>query len=145
MEINLSQNLHIIVYELQKSHKMKFTQIARAMGFTTTTQLHNAMGATSSISTKAIVNLILNLNVNPTFLFLGKGEMFLTDDNGLEAIQKEKSEWERKFFTMQDELFKCKFELEQAVRRYNQLIDITSIALDKTQKPEDSKETSGKE
>ncbi len=145
MEINLSDNLKLIVITLEQRHNMKFTHIAKAMGFTTTTQLHNAMGATTSISTKAIVGLILNLNVNPTFLFLGKGEMFLTDENELEAIQKEKSEWERKFFSLQDELFKCKAELERAVHRYNKLIDITSIALDKTQKPEDSEETTGKE
>ena len=144
MEINLSDNLKLIVNTLEKRHNMKFTHIAKAIGFTTTTQLHNAMGATSSISTKAIVGLISNLNVNPNFLFLGKGEMFLTDENELEAIQKEKSDWERKFFSIQDELFKCKAELERAVYRYNKLIDITSIALDKTQKPKESEEEASK-
>ena len=145
MEINLSDNLRNIVNTLEKRHNMKLTHIAKAIGFTTTTQLHNAIGATSSISTKAIVGLISNLNVNPNFLFLGKGEMFLTDENELEAIQKEKSDWERKFFSIQDELFKCKAELERAVHRYNKLIDITSIALDKTQKSENPEETTGKE
>ena len=144
MEINLSDNLRLIVNTLEQRHYMKFTHIAKAIGFTTTTQLHNAMGATSSISTKAIVGLISNLNVNPNFLFLGKGEMFLTDENELEAIQKEKSDWERKFFSIQDELFKCKAELERAVYRYNKLIDITSIALDKTQKPKESEEEASK-
>lgn len=145
MEINLSDNLKLIVNTLEKRHNMKFTHIAKAIGFTTTTQLHNAMGATTSISTKAIVGLILNLNVNPTFLFLGKGEMFLTDGDELEAIQKEKAEWERKFYSLQDELLKCKAELERAVHRYNKLIDITSIALDKTQKPEETEEETSKE
>ena len=70
--------------------------------------------------------------------------MFLTDENELEAIQKEKSDWERKFFSIQDELFKCKAELERAVYRYNKLIDITSIALDKTQKPKESEEEASK-
>jgi len=144
MEINLSDNLRLIVNTLEQRHNMKFTHIAKAIGFTTTTQLHNAMGTTSSISTKAIVGLISNLNVNPNFLFLGKGEMFLTDENELEAIQKEKSDWERKFFSIQDELFKCKAELERAVYRYNKLIDITSIALDKTQKPKESEEEASK-
>ncbi len=145
MEINLSDNLKLIVNTLEKRHNMKFTHIAKAIGFTTTTQLHNAMGATTSISTKAIVGLILNLNVNPTFLFLGKGEMFLTDGDELETIQKEKAEWERKFYSLQDELLKCKAELERAVHRYNKLIDITSIALDKTQKPEETEEETSKE
>lgn len=145
MEINLSDNLKLIVNTLEKRHNMKFTHIAKAIGFTTTTQLHNAMGATTSISTKAIVGLILNLNVNPTFLFLGKGEMFLTDGDELETIQKEKAEWERKFYSLQDELLKCKAEMERAVHRYNKLIDITSIALDKTQKPEETEEETSKE
>lgn len=144
MEINLSNNLSLIVNTLEKRHNMKFTNIAKAIGFTTTTQLHNAMGATTSISTKAIVGLILNLNVNPTFLFLGKGEMFLTDWDELEAIQKEKAEWERKFYSLQDELLKCKAELERAVHRYNKLIDITSIALDKTQTPKETEDETGK-
>ena len=144
MEINLSNNLSLIVNTLERRHNMKFTNIAKAIGFTTTTQLHNAMGATTSISTKAIVGLILNLNVNPTFLFLGKGEMFLTDGDELEAIQKEKAEWERKFYSLQDELLKCKAELERAVHRYNKLIDITSIALDKTQTPKETEEETGK-
>ncbi len=144
MEINLSNNLSLIVNTLEKRHNMKFTNIAKAIGFTTTTQLHNAMGATTSISTKAIVGLILNLNVNPTFLFLGKGEMFLTDGDELEAIQKEKAEWERKFYSLQDELLKCKAELERAVHRYNKLIDITSIALDKTQTPKETEDETGK-
>ena len=144
MEINLSNNLSLIVNTLERRHNMKFTNIAKAIGFTTTTQLHNAMGATTSISTKAIVGLILNLNVNPTFLFLGKGEMFLTDGDVLEAIQKEKAEWERKFYSLQDELLKCKAELERAVHRYNKLIDITSIALDKTQTPKETEDETGK-
>ncbi len=144
MEIDLSKNLSLIVHTLEKRHNMKFTNIAKAIGFTTTTQLHNAMGATTSISTKAIVGLILNLNVNPTFLFLGKGEMFLTDGDELEAIQKEKTEWERKFYSLQDELLKCKAELERAVHRYNKLIDITSIALDKTQTSKETEEETGK-
>ncbi|MFZ2340326.1 MAG: hypothetical protein WAW07_11480 [Bacteroidales bacterium] len=145
MEINPKQNLGLIVRALQHEHNMKLTHIAKAIGFTTTTQLHNAMGATSGISANAIIGIIANLNVNPTFLFFGKGEMFLTDESELEAIQKEKSEWERKFFGLQDELFKCKAELERAVNRYNKLIDITSIALDKTQKPDNSEETTSKE
>lgn len=144
MEINLSDNLRLIVNTLEKRHNMKFTHIAKAIGFTTTTQLHNAMGATTSISTKAIVGLIINLNVNPTFLFLGRGEMFLTDENELEALLKEKSEWEGKYYSIQDELLKCKAELERAVHRYNKLIDITSIALDKTQKPKEKEEETGK-
>lgn len=145
MEINLKDNLRRIVTALEQHHNMKFTHIAKTIGFTTTTQLHNAMGATTGISSNAIIGLIANLNVNPTFLFFGKGEMFLTDENVLEVLQKEKSEWERKYFGLQDELIKCKAELERAVHRYNKLIDITSIALDKAQKTDDEEENSNRE
>ena len=55
----------------------------------------------------------------------------------MEALQKKCSDWERKYFTLQDELFKCKAELERAIYRYNKLIDITSIALEKSQKPDE--------
>ena len=96
MEINLSQNFAVIVNTLQQRHNMKFTHIAKAIGFTTTTQLHNSMGATSSISTKAIIGIILNLNVNPTFLFLGKGEMFITDESEVERLKKENLELEKR-------------------------------------------------
>jgi len=145
MEINLSDNLHLIVDALQKRHNMKLTHIAKAIGFTTTTQLHNSMGATSGLSAKAIVGIIANLNVNPTFLFFGKGEMFLSDENELDTIKKEKLEWERKVNSIQDELSKCKAELERAVHRYNKLIDITSIAIDKTQNPDKFEESTDKD
>jgi hypothetical protein len=91
------------------------------------------------------MGLIENLQVNPYYLFLGKGEMFMSDESEIDRLSREKSEWERKFFELQDELFKCKEELELAVNRYNRLIDITSIALDKTHKTTESTEEKEKE
>jgi len=145
MGISLSNNLHLIVGALKSERNMKITQISKAIGFTSTTQLHNAMGATSGISANAIAGLIYNLNINPSFLFFGKGEIFLTGEDELETIRKQSSEWKKKYFTLQDELLLCKAELERAVHRYNKLIDITSIALDKTQNSENSTENTDKE
>jgi hypothetical protein len=142
MEIDLTKNFNEI-YEALFTKKMNVTGIAKAMGYTTSAQLHSALKGESMLSTKAIISLIQNANVNPTYLFLGKGEMFGTDESELENLRKNCSEWERKYFTVQDELFKCKAELERAIHRYNKLIDITSIALDKTQKSDkqDDKES----
>jgi hypothetical protein len=47
------------------------------MGYTTTSQLNNVLDGTSCISTPALMNLVKNYNVNPTFLFTGEGEKFL--------------------------------------------------------------------
>src|SRR5664280_2916154 len=127
--INLTQNFAMIVNTLQQRHNMKFTHIAKAIGFTTTTQLHNSMGATSSISTKAIIGIILNLNVNPTFLFLGKGEMFITDESEIEKLQKENREWIQRH----NEALKTIMELNEIIKKLEKrnadLIDLSSAAI----------------
>jgi len=140
---DLHQNFGLILKALEREGK-KPTMIAKAIGYTTTTQLNSTLAGESIISTKAIMGLIENLNVNPIFLFLGKGEMFLRDESELEGLQEKYSELERKFFANQDDLIKCKAELERAIYRYNKLIDITSIALDKSQKNEGKEDAGNK-
>ena len=138
-KVDIQQNFVKVLQSLEEKG-MKRTNIAKEIGYTTTTQLNSTISGQSMLSTKAIVGLIENLQVNPTFLFLGKGEMFISDETELEQIKKEYSELQRKFFANQDDLLKCKQELEIAVRRYNKLIDITSIALDKTQNTNEKKD-----
>lgn len=58
------------------SQTVKKTHIAKGMGYSTTTQLDNTLEGEATISTKAVVALIENFNVNPNFLFLGEGQMF---------------------------------------------------------------------
>jgi hypothetical protein len=142
--IDLKQNFAAILSALEE-RGMKRTSIAKEIGYTTTAQLNSTLSGDSLLSTKAIIGLIENLNVNPTFMFLGQGEMFLTDESEFETLRKEYSELQRKFFANQDDLIKCKAELERAIYRYNKLIDITSIALDKTQKSDEVKDNSDKE
>lgn len=137
--INLKQNFARILRTLEEKD-MKRTNFAKEIGFTTTAQLNSVLSGESMLSTKAITGLINNLKVNPTYLFLGQGEMFLSDESELEKLKKEHSELERKFFANQDELLKSKQELEIAISRYNNLIDITSIALDKTKNQDKTKE-----
>ena len=134
-EINLTKNFKQIFDALQRMN-MNITGIAKSMGYTTSAQLHSVLNGESMLSTKAIISLIQNGNVNPTFLFLGQGEMFLSDESEVQRLRKECSEWEQKFFAIQDDLFKSQAELEKAVLRYNRLIDITSIAMEKTQSGE---------
>lgn len=133
MEIDITYNFNKILDALHERN-MNVTAIAKAMGYTTSAQLHSTSKGESMLSTKAIISLIQNANVNPTYLFFGQGEMFLSEESERENLQKKCSEWERKYFDVQDELFKCKAELEKAIYRYNKLIDITSIALDRVQK-----------
>jgi len=52
---------------------MKPTQIARSIGYSTTTQLCYTIDSMSNLSTKAIQSMIENLDVNPIFIFMGKG------------------------------------------------------------------------
>jgi hypothetical protein len=131
--VDLKQNFVRILKTLEEKG-MKPTAIAKSIGYTTTAQLNRTLSGDSLLSTKAILGLIENLKINPTYLFLGQGEMFLTDKSELETLRKQYSELERKFFGFQDDHLKCTRDLEIAVNRYNKLIDITSIALDKTQK-----------
>jgi len=137
--VDLTKNFKVILNNLELQGKRP-TYISREMGYSTTTQLNSVLSGKSQLSTKAIISLVENLKVNPTFLFLGKGEIFINQVSELDDLQKKCSDWERKYSDMQDELLKCKAELEKAVNRYNRLIDITSLALDKTQKS-DKKET----
>lgn len=142
-KVDLKQNFARILRTLE-GKGMKPTNIAKSIGYTTTTQLNSALSGDSLLSTKAILGLIENLNINPCYLFLGKGEMFLTDESELESLQSKYSELERKFFANQDDLIKCKAELERAIYRYNNLIDITSLALDKAKKPKEKDEETDK-
>src|SRR5664280_2396503 len=90
---------------------------------------HSALAGESMLSTKAITALILNANVNPTYLFMGTGDMFITDENEIEKLQKENCELARKL----SELVKAVFELNEMIqtleKRNADLIDISSAAI----------------
>lgn len=139
MEFNLTRNFNDIFAAISNKG-VKRTAFAKALGYSSTSQLAATLEGEAMISTKAIIELVRNFNVSPTFLFTGQGDIFLTDESEMEDLQKKCSDWERKYFTLQDELFKCKAELERAIYRYNKLIDITSIALEKSQKPDEKDE-----
>ena len=74
-EYNVGTNLKRVCDELQKT--IKITKLAKYMGYTTTRQLHNTINGNASLSQKAIETMVINLNISPTYLFTGTGDMFL--------------------------------------------------------------------
>jgi len=128
MDIKLKQNLGRIIRTLE-GQGMKPTKIAHSIGYTTTRQLYNSIEGQSMLSTKAVKGLIENLNVNPMYLFLGKGEMFLSDESEIETLRKENREWIQRH----NEVVKTVLELNKMVKelekRNADLIDLSSAAI----------------
>jgi hypothetical protein len=92
------------------------------------------------LSTKAIIGLVENLKVNPNFLFLGMGEMFITDESELDSLQKQYAELELKHGKLGDQAIECAKMLKVAEDRYNRLIDITSVALENTRNKQEAEQ-----
>jgi hypothetical protein len=126
--INLTQNFIKVFDTLQKKN-MNITAIAKSMVYTTSAQLHSVTKGESMLSTKAITALILNANVNPTYLYLGTGDMFLTDETELEKLQKENTDLQKKH----NEALKTVVELTELIKKLEKrnadLIDLSSAAI----------------
>ena len=126
--IDLQQNFACILRTLE-GKGMKPTGIAKSIGYTTTTQLNSTLAGESILSTKAIIGLIENLNINPTYLFLGKGEMFLTDETEIENLKKENYEGIQRH----NEAIKTITELNDIIKKLEKrnadLIDLSSAAI----------------
>lgn len=121
MEIELNQNFAVIFKTLEEQG-MKTTQIAHEIGFTTTSQLHNTIEGRSLLSTKAAIGLITKLNVNPYYLFLGKGEMFLSDETEIEKLKRENNEFQKENAALK--------ETKKKLEKTNvDLIEISSAAI----------------
>jgi hypothetical protein len=125
--VNLKQNIGRIYTKLRETENL--SQINKTMGYTSTSQLHSVLNGRSVISTKAIIALIENYKINPTFLFLGTGEIFQVDESEMEKLQKENQELLRKH----NELVKALFELNEIIKKLEQrnadLIDLSSAAI----------------
>ena len=128
MEIDLTKNFNEICDALFRK-KMNVTGIAKAMGYTTSAQLHSVMEGDSLISTKAIINLIDNLNVNPLFLFLGKGSMFFTDEDELEELRKKNQELTHNHSEAVKTVLALNEIIQKLEKRNADLIDLTSAAI----------------
>ena len=128
MELNLTRNFNDI-FAAVSNKGVKRTAFAKAMGYSSTSQLAATLEGEAMISTKAIIELVRNFNVSPTFLFTGQGEIFLTDESEIENLRKEN----RVLTQNHDALVKTTFELNKIIqemdKRYIDLIDITSTAI----------------
>jgi hypothetical protein len=128
MNNELNQNLSKIIRVLE-GRGMKSTKIAHAIGYTTTTQLYNSIEGKSLISTKAVMGLIKNLNVNPVFLFLGKGDMFLEDESEIETLRRENREWIQRHNEVVKAVMAL-YEINKKLEKRNaDLIDLSSAAI----------------
>ena len=72
---NIGLNLLKVYNELLKTNKK--TKLARLMGYAAPRQLYKTIDGKCLISTKAIIRMVANFQINPTFLFTGTGDMFL--------------------------------------------------------------------
>ncbi|MBN1181196.1 MAG: hypothetical protein JXB49_02840 [Bacteroidales bacterium] len=128
MEFNLTRNFNDI-FAAVSNKGVKRTAFAKAMGYSSTSQLAATLEGEAMISTKAIIELVKNFNVSPTFLFTGQGDVFLTDESEIEKLRKENHVLTQN----NDALVKTTFELNKIIqemdKRYIDLIDITSTAI----------------
>ena len=138
MDFELNQNLARIIRTLE-GQGMKPTKIAHAIGYTTTRQLYNSVDGKSLLSTKAVKGLIENLNVNPIYLFLGKGDMFLTAEAEIETLRKENQEWIQKHNEAVKTIMVLNEIINKLEKRNEDLIELSSDVLKyyKEQKHED--------
>lgn len=128
MNIDLKENLTRIIQTLE-GQGMKTTKIAQALGYTTTRQLYNTIEGKSLLSTKAVLGLIKNLNVNPLYVFLGKGDMFITDESEIETLRRENRELIQKYNEVVKTAMALSVIINKLEKRNADLIDLSSAAL----------------
>lgn len=80
----INENFKAIVEKLV-SDGNKITNIARAMGYTTTVQLYNPLNGKSAMTSTALQKFVNAYKVNPVYLFHGTGLMFdeVPNDNNI--------------------------------------------------------------
>ena len=139
MELDITKNFNHI-FAAVSNRGIKRTAFAKAMGYSSTSQLSVTLEGEAMISTKAIIELIKNFNINPTFLFTGQGEIFLTEKDELDQLKTLITKLEMD----KNEITKKAFELADMVKvlekRNGDLIDITALAL-RNYKKEEEKST----
>ena len=75
----INQNFKAVVDKLLASG-LKITNIAKSMGYTTTTQIYKPMNGEASLTSTALQKFVQQYYVRPEFLFTGKGNMFITEN-----------------------------------------------------------------
>jgi plasmid maintenance system antidote protein VapI len=128
MEFNLTRNFNDI-FAAVSNKGVKRTAFAKAMGYSSTSQLAATLEGEAMISTKAIIELVRNFNVSPTFLFTGQGELFLADESEIESLRKENRILHQNIDAMAKSSKELYEMLKKSDQRYAELIEITSAAI----------------
>jgi hypothetical protein len=141
-KINLQENFSRIFESIEATGN-KRTTVAKFMGYTTTAQLNSVLDGTSVLSTKAIISLIENLDVNPSYLFLGKGNMLLNEMDKDEIVVVKQS-LERAMIDFTDALKReeaYQKRIQELEKANADLLEMSSAALKyyKSKYEEDSK------
>ena len=125
---DIQQNFNLI-YGTIMNQGIKRTAFAKAMGYSSTSQLSATLDGEALISTKAVIELVKNFNVNPTFLFTGQGPMFMSEKDEVDELKEQIIQLEQD----KNEILKKSLELAEMVKvlekRNGDLIDMTSLAL----------------
>ena len=128
MELDITKNFNDIFVAISNKG-IKRTAFAKAMGYSSTSQLAATLEGEALISTKAIIELVKNFKVSPTFLFTGQGDIFLTDESEIDNLRKEN----RILIQNNDAAQKTTKELYELLKksdlRYAELIEITTAAI----------------
>jgi hypothetical protein len=128
MDTELKKNLMKIIQTLE-GQGMKPYKIAQAIGYAATRQLDNTIDGKSMLSIKAVMGLINNLHINPIFLFLGKGDMFLADETEIETLRRENQEWIQRHNETVKTIISLTEIIKKLEKRNDDLIEISSAAL----------------
>jgi len=128
MNFDIQQNFGRI-FRTISDQGIKRTAFAKRMGYSSTSQLTSTLDGDALISTKAVIELIKNFNVNPTYLFTGQGPMFLAEKEEIDELKEQVTQLEQD----KNEILKKSLELAEMVKtlekRNGDLIDMTSLAL----------------
>jgi len=143
MNFNINQNFARI-YRTISDQGIGRTAFAKSMGYSSTSQLSSTLDGHAMISTKAVIELVKNFNVNPTYLFTGQGSMFLAEKEELDELKEQISKLEQDKNEMAKTVLKLNKMVKTLEERNANLIDLTAIAMKNIKKEEgkeDNKDT----
>lgn len=138
MDFDITTNFNSI-YASIMNQGIKRTAFAKSMGYSSTSQLSSTLEGEALISTKAVIELVKNFNVNPTYLFTGQGSMFLAEKEEIDELKEQIGKLEQD----KNEIMKKSLELAEMVKvlekRNGDLIDMTALALKNYKEEQDLK------
>jgi transcriptional regulator with XRE-family HTH domain len=138
MDFDITKNFNSI-YASIMNQGIKRTAFAKAMGYSSTSQLSSTLEGEALISTKAVIELVKNFNVNPTFLFTGRGSMFLVEKEEIDEL-KEQIKFIEKQRDSSNEIAEKLAEMVKILEKRNgDLIDMTALALKNYKEEQETK------